>query len=136
MFEYHVTESGFAADIGFEKFWNVKCRHSRLRPNASARTTTIQALKMHIEGPSVSIGLSLPEEYSKENLELVEKGTADMLYYIGIICQSGINPVVASTNSRRTLRIKSRLYGKLPRKQGPGVRFPSIGPWPEKKPWN
>ena len=94
LFDYHITESGFAADIGFEKFWNVKCRYSRLQPNASVLTTTIRALKMHGGGPSVSLGLSLPEEYSKENLKLVEKGIANMLHHIGIIRKSGINPVV------------------------------------------
>ena len=94
MFDYHVTESGFAADIGFEKFWNVKCRYSGLKPNASVLTTTIRALKMHGGGPSVSPSLPLPEEYSRENLKLLEKGIANMLHHIGIIRASGINPVV------------------------------------------
>jgi formate--tetrahydrofolate ligase len=94
MFDYHVTESGFAADIGFEKFWNVKCRYSGLKPNASVLTTTIRALKMHGGGPSVSSGLPLPEEYTRENLKLLEKGIANMLHHIGIIRASGINPVV------------------------------------------
>jgi formate--tetrahydrofolate ligase len=94
MFDYHVTESGFAADIGFEKFWNVKCRYSGLRPNVSVLTTTVRALKMHGGGPSVSLGLSLPEEYRKENVKLVEKGTANLVHHIGIIRKSGIDPVV------------------------------------------
>jgi formate--tetrahydrofolate ligase len=94
MFDYHVTESGFAADIGFEKFWNVKCRYSGLKPNVSVLTTTIRALKMHGGGPSVVPGLPLPEEYTKENVGLVEKGTANMLHHLGIIRKSGINPVV------------------------------------------
>jgi methylenetetrahydrofolate dehydrogenase (NADP+)/methenyltetrahydrofolate cyclohydrolase/formyltetrahydrofolate synthetase len=94
MFDYHVTESGFAADIGFEKFWNVKCRYSGLKPNVSVLTTTIRALKMHGGGPSVLPGLPLPEEYTKENVGLVEKGTANMLHHLGIIRKSGINPVV------------------------------------------
>ena len=54
LFDYHVTESGFAADIGFEKFWNVKCRISGLKPNVSVLTTTIRALKMHGGGPRVA----------------------------------------------------------------------------------
>ena len=58
MFDYHVTESGFAADIGFEKFWNVKCRCSGLKPNVSVLTTTIRALKMHGGGPRVAPGLA------------------------------------------------------------------------------
>jgi len=94
MFDYHVTESGFAADIGFEKFWNVKCRYSGLKPHVSVLTTTIRALKMHGGGPRVVAGLPLPEAYTKENMELLEKGLANMLHHINVIKQSGINPVV------------------------------------------
>ncbi|MBN1932584.1 MAG: formate--tetrahydrofolate ligase [Desulfobacterales bacterium] len=94
MFDYHVTESGFAADIGFEKFWNVKCRHSGLKPNVSVLTTTIRALKMHGGGPKVVSGLALPEEYTKEDMRLVEKGLENMVHHIQTIRKSGINPVV------------------------------------------
>jgi formate--tetrahydrofolate ligase len=94
MFDYHVTESGFAADIGFEKFWNVKCRYSGLKPNVSILTATIRALKMHGGGPRVSPGLPLPDEYTKENLKLLEKGLPNLLHHLGIIRRSGINPVV------------------------------------------
>ena len=94
MFDYHVTESGFAADIGFEKFWNVKCRLSGLTPHVSILTATIRALKMHGGGPKVVPGRPLPEEYSKENLGLLEKGIENMTHLIGVIRKSGINPVV------------------------------------------
>jgi methylenetetrahydrofolate dehydrogenase (NADP+)/methenyltetrahydrofolate cyclohydrolase/formyltetrahydrofolate synthetase len=94
MFDYHITESGFAADIGFEKFWNVKCRFSGLKPHVSVLTTTIRALKMHGGGPKVVAGIPLPEEYTKENLGLLEKGLPNMLHLIGVIRKSGINPVV------------------------------------------
>ncbi len=94
MFDYHVTESGFGADIGFEKFWNVKCRFSGLKPHVSVLTTTIRALKMHGGGPKVVAGLPLPEEYNKENLELLEKGLPNMIHHINIIRKAGINPVV------------------------------------------
>ncbi len=94
MFDYHVTESGFAADIGFEKFWNVKCRYSGLKPHVSVLTTTIRALKMHGGGPKVVAGLALPDEYTKENLALVEKGLPNMIHLIGVIRKAGINPVV------------------------------------------
>ena len=94
MFDFHVTESGFAADIGFEKFWNVKCRRSGLKPNVSVLTTTIRALKMHGGGPRVAPGLPLAEEYTKENLGLLEKGLPNLLHHLGIIRRSGINPVV------------------------------------------
>ena len=94
MFDYHVTESGFAADIGFEKFWNVKSRFSGLKPNVSVLTSTIRALKMHGGGPKVVPGIAMPEEYTKENLELVEKGIDNMVHMIGVIRKAGINPVV------------------------------------------
>ena len=94
LFDYHVTESGFAADIGFEKFWNVKCRFSGLKPHVSVLTATIRALKMHGGGPKVVAGKALPDEYAKENLALVEKGCENMVHHINTIRKSGINPVV------------------------------------------
>jgi len=94
LFDYHVTESGFAADIGFEKFWNVKCRFSGLKPHVSVLTTTVRALKMHGGGPKVVAGKPIPEEYTKENVGLVEKGCANMVHMINVIRKSGINPVV------------------------------------------
>ena len=94
MFDYHVTESGFAADIGFEKFWNVKCRYSGLKPHVSVLTTTIRALKMHGGGPKVVAGIPLPDAYTKEDLGLLEKGIPNMVHHINTIRKSGINPVV------------------------------------------
>jgi len=94
LFDYHVTESGFAADIGFEKFWNVKCRFSGLKPHVSVLTTTIRALKMHGGGPKVVAGIPLAEEYTKENLDLLEKGLPNMVHHINTIRKSGMNPVV------------------------------------------
>jgi len=94
IFDYHVTESGFAADIGFEKFWNVKCRYSGLKPHVSVLTTTIRALKMHGGGPKVVAGIPIPDTYTKEDLGLLEKGLSNMLHHINTIRTSGINPVV------------------------------------------
>jgi formate--tetrahydrofolate ligase len=94
LFDYHVTESGFGADIGFEKFWNVKCRYSGLKPHVSVLTTTIRALKMHGGGAKVVAGLPLDPSYTKENLKLVEKGIPNMVHHINTIRKSGINPVV------------------------------------------
>ncbi|MDY6830907.1 MAG: formate--tetrahydrofolate ligase [Thermodesulfobacteriota bacterium] len=94
LWDYHVTESGFAADIGFEKFWNVKCRFSGLKPHVSILTATVRALKMHGGGPKVVAGKALDEAYTKENLALVEKGCENMVHLIGVIRKSGINPVV------------------------------------------
>lgn len=94
LFDYHVTESGFAADIGFEKFWNVKCRFSGLKPHVSVLTSTIRALKMHGGGPKVVAGKALDDAYTKENLGLVEKGIENMVHMINVIRKAGINPVV------------------------------------------
>jgi formyltetrahydrofolate synthetase len=94
MFDYHVTESGFAADIGFEKFCNVKCRLSDLKPNASVLVATVRALKMHGGGPAVVAGLAIPEEYTREDLDLLEKGIPNMLHHIKIIREAGVRPVV------------------------------------------
>jgi len=94
LFDYNITESGFAADIGFEKFWNVKCRYSGLKPHVSVLTTTIRALKMHGGGPKVVAGKALDDTYTKENIELVEKGCENMVHLIGVIRKAGINPVV------------------------------------------
>ncbi len=94
LFDYHVTESGFAADIGFEKFWNVKCRLSGLKPHVSVVVATIRALKMHGGGPEVRPGKPLPEAYTKENLELLEKGCANLFHHVANVKKSGIQPVV------------------------------------------
>ena len=94
MFDYHVTESGFAADIGFEKFWNVKCRYSGLKPHVSVLVATVRSLKMHGGGPKVIAGVALPDAYKKAAPELVEKGCTNLVHHINIIRASGINPVV------------------------------------------
>ncbi len=94
LFDYNITESGFAADIGFEKFWNVKCRISGLKPNVSVITATIRALKMHGGGPKVTPGIPLPDAYTKENLALVEAGMPNLLHHIRTVKMSGMKPVV------------------------------------------
>jgi len=94
MADYVVTESGFAADIGFEKFWNVKCRYSGLKPNVSILVATIRALKMHGGGPKVVAGLPLPDAYTKEDLKTLEKGLVNLVHHINTIKTAGINPVV------------------------------------------
>ncbi len=92
--DYHVTESGFGADIGFEKFWNLKSRFSGLTPNVSVIVSTIRALKMHGGGPGVAPGKPLDKAYTEENVELVEKGVDNLLAHIETVKQSGIKPVV------------------------------------------
>ena len=92
--EYNVTESGFAADIGFEKFWNLKCRYSGLRPNAAVLVATIRALKCHGGAPIPVPGKPLPDEYRTENVGWVEKGCENLIHLVNVIKKAGINPVV------------------------------------------
>ena len=92
--EYHITESGFGADIGYEKFWNLKCRFSGLTPNAVVIVATVRALKMHGGGPAVKPGAKLDEAYTRENLPLLEKGCSNLLAHIETVKKSGVRPVV------------------------------------------
>lgn len=92
--DYHVTESGFGADIGFEKFWNLKCRYSGLHPDAAVIVATVRALKMHGGGPRVAPGKKLDEAYTSENIALVEKGLENLIAHIETVKKSGITPVV------------------------------------------
>ncbi len=92
--DYHVTESGFGADIGFEKFWNIKCRLSGLTPNCAVIVATVRALKMHGGGPKVVPGKPLDASYTDENVGLVEKGCTNLVAHIETVKKSGVNPVV------------------------------------------
>jgi len=118
MFDYHLTESGFGADIGFEKFWNVKSRLSGLVPNVSVLTATIRALKMHGGGPKVVAGRPLDESYTKENLKLLEKGMPNLIHHIGIIKKSGINPVVCVNAFHTDTKAEIALVKKHAEKAG------------------
>jgi formate--tetrahydrofolate ligase len=127
LFDYHVTESGFGADIGFEKFWNVKCRYSGLKPHVSVLTATIRALKMHGGGPRVTPGIPLASEYRSENLPLVEQGLPNLLHHLGIVRKSGINPVVCLnrfvTDTEEEIRLVRRAV------EAAGARFAVSDHW-------
>jgi len=94
---YVITESGFGADIGMEKFFDIKCRYSNLVPNAVVLVATIRALKMHGGGPKVVAGQPLAPEYTQENLELLEKGCCNMVKHIKNATGFGV-PVVVAVN--------------------------------------
>ncbi len=94
MSDYHVTESGFGADIGFEKFWNLKCRFSGLKPNCAVVVATIRALKCHGGAPIPIPGKPMPEEYKGENVGWVEEGCKNLVHHIETVKKAGINPVV------------------------------------------
>lgn len=99
--EYVVTESGFGADCGAEKFLNIKCRVSGLKPNAVVIVATVRALKMHGGLGKVVAGKPLPEELKKENLSALEKGCANLQKHIENILMHGV-PVVVAINKFTT----------------------------------
>ncbi len=92
--DYNVTESGFGADIGFEKFWNLKCRFSGLKPNCAVVVATIRALKCHGGAPIPVPGKPMPSEYASENVGWVEQGCVNLIHHIETVKKAGINPVV------------------------------------------
>jgi methylenetetrahydrofolate dehydrogenase (NADP+)/methenyltetrahydrofolate cyclohydrolase/formyltetrahydrofolate synthetase len=94
---YVVTESGFGAECGMEKFMNIKCRASGLRPSCVVMVATVRALKMHGGGPKVVAGRPLPEEYRRENLELLAAGLPNLAAHIRNARRYGV-PVVAAVN--------------------------------------
>lgn len=99
--DYIVTESGFGADCGMEKFFNIKCRSTGLIPNCVVLVATVRALKMHGGGPKVTPGRALDPAYTEENLELLEKGCGNLEANIKIAKQFGI-PVVVAVNKFTT----------------------------------
>ncbi len=96
--DYVITESGFGADMGFEKFMDIKCRASGIMPDAVVLVATVRALKMHGGGPKVVPGKSLPVAYTQENIELLRKGLSNLIAHIEVIKKYGL-PVVVSINS-------------------------------------
>ncbi len=114
--DYHLTESGFGADIGFEKFWNVKCRYSGNTPNVSVITATIRALKHHgvnAGAPPVVPGRPIPDEYLKENLPWLEDGMCNVIQHINTVKKAGINPVVCinafHTDTEEEIKLTKRM---------------------------
>ncbi len=116
--DYHVTESGFGADIGFEKFWNLKCRFSGLNPNAVVLVATIRALKMHGGGPTVKPGMPLDEAYTKENLGLLEKGCENLVAHIETVKKSGVRPVVCINSFYTDTKDEIALIRKVAEENG------------------
>jgi methylenetetrahydrofolate dehydrogenase (NADP+) / methenyltetrahydrofolate cyclohydrolase / formyltetrahydrofolate synthetase len=92
--DYHITESGFGADIGFEKFWNLKCRFSGLIPDCAVVVATIRALKCHGGAPVPVPGKAMPKEYLEENVDWVAKGCGNLIHHIRNVRKAGISPVV------------------------------------------
>ncbi len=94
---YVVTESGFGADCGMEKFFNIKCRVSGLIPNCVIIVATVRALKMHGGGPKVVPGRPLDPAYTEKNIPLLEKGLPNLIQHIENALKFGV-PVVVAIN--------------------------------------
>ena len=116
--DYVVTESGFASDMGYEKFWNIKCRCSGLKPDAVVLVATVRALKAHGGAPAVKAGLPLDPAYTTENLELLEKGCDNLLAHIDIIRRSGVQPVVCLNAFYTDTPAERELVRKVAEKAG------------------
>ncbi len=125
--DYVVTESGFASDMGYEKFWNIKCRCSGLKPDAVVLVATVRALKAHGGAPAVKAGLPLDPVYTTENLELLEKGCDNLLAHIDIIRRSGIQPVVCLNAFYTDTQAERDLVRKIAEKAG--ARFAVSDHW-------
>jgi formate--tetrahydrofolate ligase len=93
--DYVITESGFGADIGAEKFFNIKCRYSGLKPDAAVLVVTIRAIKSHTGKYKIIPGKPLPDELIQENVADVEEGAANMIRHLENLRKFGITPVVA-----------------------------------------
>lgn len=113
-----VTESGFGADIGMEKFFNIKCRYSGLAPNCVVLVATVRALKMHGGGPKVVAGKPLDAAYTDENLELLEKGCSNMVAHIENAVRYGIPVVVAVNEFSTDTAAETALVRRIARKAG------------------
>ena len=116
--DYLVTESGFGADIGYEKFWNLKCRYSELKPDAVVIVSTVRALKMHGGGPEVKPGKKLDKAYTEENLDLLRKGCDNLIAHIKTVLKSGSNPVVCINSFHTDTEDEHSLIKEIARKQG------------------
>jgi methylenetetrahydrofolate dehydrogenase (NADP+)/methenyltetrahydrofolate cyclohydrolase/formyltetrahydrofolate synthetase/formate--tetrahydrofolate ligase len=95
--DYVITESGFAADMGMEKFFDIKCRVSGLKPDCVVMVATVRALKTHGGGPKVVAGRPLDPAYTEENLPLLRAGMANLAAHLEIVRKFGV-PVVVAIN--------------------------------------
>jgi formate--tetrahydrofolate ligase len=95
MGEFLITEAGFGADMGAERFFDVKCRVTGLRPDAAVLVATVRALKAHSGRHRVVAGRPLPPEMLEENVEDVRAGAVNLRRHIEIVRGFGVAPVVA-----------------------------------------
>ncbi|XP_060610302.2 C-1-tetrahydrofolate synthase, cytoplasmic [Anolis sagrei] len=113
-----VTEAGFGADIGMEKFFDIKCRYSGLQPHVVVLVATVRALKMHGGGPTVTAGVPLPKEYVEENLVLLEKGCSNLRKQIQNAQTFGVPVVVAVNAFKSDTEAELQLVSRLAKEAG------------------
>jgi formyltetrahydrofolate synthetase len=123
--DYVVTESGFGADCGMEKFLDIKCRVSGLVPHCVVVVATVRALKMHGGGPKVVPGKPLPKEYRREDLKLLEKGCANLRKHVENAKLFGVNVVVAVNRFADDTDAEIELVRKQARAAGAEDAVPS-----------
>ena len=110
--DYVVTESGFGADIGMEKFFDIKCRASGLIPQVVVMVATVRALKMHGGGPKVVAGKPLDYAYTMENLDLLRAGLPNLQHHIRNAKKYGVNVVVAINSFKDDTQAEVELIRK------------------------
>jgi methylenetetrahydrofolate dehydrogenase (NADP+)/methenyltetrahydrofolate cyclohydrolase/formyltetrahydrofolate synthetase len=115
---YVVTEAGFGADMGMEKFFDIKCRISGLVPDAVVIVATVRALKMHGGAPEVVAGKPLPEAYTQENLEFLEKGCQNLVKHIQNAKKFGISVVVAVNRFTSDTDAEMALVSRISKEAG------------------
>jgi methylenetetrahydrofolate dehydrogenase (NADP+)/methenyltetrahydrofolate cyclohydrolase/formyltetrahydrofolate synthetase len=116
--DFVVTESGFGADMGMEKFFDIKCRYSGSIPNVVVMVATVRALKMHGGGPKVVAGKPLDMAYIQENLELLRKGVPNLIHHIQTARKFGIPVVVAINQFATDTEAEVELVRKLAIEEG------------------
>jgi formyltetrahydrofolate synthetase len=116
--DYVITESGFGADVGMEKFFDIKCRTSGLIPNVVVLVATVRALKMHGGGPTVVAGRPLDRAYTEENLPLLEKGIENLAAHIENVAKFGVPAVVAINRFPTDTPAEVELVKKMARAAG------------------
>lgn len=116
--DYVITESGFGADIGMEKFFNIKCRYSGLIPQVVVMVATVRALKMHGGGPKVVAGKPLAPEYTDENLDLLQAGLPNLERHIQNALKFGVNVVVAVNSFANDTQAEVELVREAALKMG------------------
>ncbi|PWN39636.1 FTHFS-domain-containing protein [Ceraceosorus guamensis] len=122
---YVITEAGFGADIGMEKFCNIKCRESGLKPDAVVLVATVRALKTHGGGPEVTPGKPLSEVYLQENLDILQKGCVNLEKHIENAKKFGLKVIVAVNRFSTDTQAELDLVVKQALKAGADKAIPA-----------